>query len=207
LLLVGEPGIGKSRLAREAAAAAQRRGVTVLFGRASPTGASVPYQCLISALLHGLRSSSVEASNLQPLRAGLATLLPGFVEGPTAEPSPVLLGETVLRLAALLGGEDGALAVLEDLHWACEESLAVTEYVADNAASERVPALGTSRPEGEALAVINALDRRGSASGSGSRRLTRSMSARWPPRASQIAAAFPRECSVCSRLVPAACRS
>jgi hypothetical protein len=73
----------------------------------------------------------------------------------------VLLGETVLRLAALLGGEDGALVVLEDLHWACEESLAVTEYLADNAASERVPALGTSRPEGEALAVINALGRRG----------------------------------------------
>jgi predicted ATPase len=71
LLLAGEPGIGKSRLAREAAAAAQRRGVTVLFGRASPTGASVAYQCLTSALLHGLRSSSVDASDLQPLRAGL----------------------------------------------------------------------------------------------------------------------------------------
>lgn len=165
VLLVGEPGIGKSRLARAAAAEAQRRGVTVLFGRASPTGGSVPYQCLTSALLHGLRSSPpVEASDLQPLRAGLATLLPGFVEGPAVEPSPVLLGETVLRLAALLGGEDGAVVVLEDLHWACAESLAVTEYLADNASSERVLVLGTSRPEGEAPAVIDALDRRGSAS-------------------------------------------
>ncbi|MBV9335386.1 MAG: AAA family ATPase, partial [Solirubrobacterales bacterium] len=165
VVLIGEPGIGKSRLAREAAAAAERQGVSVLVGRASPTGGSVPYQCLTSALLHGLRSMpAADLSALQPVRAGLATLLPGFVEGPMVEPSAVLLGETVLRVAGLLGGGMGVLVVLEDLHWACAESLAVIEYLADNAASERVLVLGTSRPEGEALAVIDALDRRGSAS-------------------------------------------
>ncbi|MBV9310739.1 MAG: AAA family ATPase [Solirubrobacterales bacterium] len=163
--LIGEPGIGKSRLAHEAAAQAQRRGITVLSGRASPMGRSVPYQCLTSALLHGLRSRFLaELSDLQPLRAGLAILLPGFVEGPAVEASAVLLGETVLRLAALLGEDEGALVVLEDLHWACGDSLAVTEYLADNAASEGVLVLGTARPEGEALAVINALARRGPAS-------------------------------------------
>jgi DNA-binding CsgD family transcriptional regulator len=164
VLLVGEPGIGKSRLAAEAVAEADRRGVTVLVGRASPMGRSQPYECLTAALLNGLRSRPLAGlSDLQPLRAGLATLLPGFVEGPAVEASAVLLGETVLRLAGLLGGDHGALVVLEDLHWACGDSLAVTEYLADNVATERVMVLGTSRPEGEALAMIDALDRRGSA--------------------------------------------
>jgi hypothetical protein len=126
---VGEPGIGKSRLATEAAVEAARRGVRVLSGRASATGRAVPYQALTAALLSGLRSRPLAElpEDLHGVRAGLATLLPGFVEGPAVEPSPVLLGESVLRLAAAVGGEDGALVVLEDLHWACGDTLAVTE--------------------------------------------------------------------------------
>jgi DNA-binding CsgD family transcriptional regulator len=163
-VLVGEPGIGKSRLAHETAAEARRRSVTVLFGRASPMGRSAPYQVLTSALLNGLRTRARdELSGVEPLRAGLAALLPGFVDGPAVDASAVLLGETVLRLAALLGGEQGALVVLEDLHWACRDSLAVTEYLADNAATERVMVLATSRPESDAAEVIEALERRGSA--------------------------------------------
>jgi len=173
LFLLGEPGIGKSRLADEAAAEAEKRGAWVLYGRASPTGRSVPYQSLSGAVLHGLRARPLQwlPKDVQGVRAGLATLLPGLVEGPSVEPSPVLLAETVLRLVAALGGQDGALIVLEDLHWACGDTLAVTEYLADNAATERVVVLGTSRPEGSAVPVIDALERRGSAEVTELRRL------------------------------------
>jgi DNA-binding CsgD family transcriptional regulator len=162
---VGEPGIGKSRLAEEAVVQAGRRGVWVLSGRASATARAVPYQSLTGALLYGLRSRPLAElpEGLGGVRAGLATLLPGLVEGPAVEPSPVLLGETVLRLVAGLGGDYGTLVVLEDLHWACGDTLAVTEYLADNAAMERVVVLGTSRPAGAAVSLIDALVRRGSA--------------------------------------------
>ncbi|MBV9337513.1 MAG: AAA family ATPase, partial [Solirubrobacterales bacterium] len=164
MFFVGEPGIGKSRLAEEAIVEAGRRDVWVLYGRASATGRAVPYQALTGAVLYGLRSRPLAElpGHLQGVRAGLATLLPGFVGGPAVEPSPVLLGETVLRLAVALGGADGALVVLEDLHWACGDTLAVIEYLADNAALERVVVLGTSRPGGPAMGLMDALDRRGS---------------------------------------------
>jgi DNA-binding CsgD family transcriptional regulator len=168
VFLVGEPGIGKSRLADEAVAEADRRDIWVLSGRASPTGRAVPYQSLSGAVLHGLRSRpSLDVSRMPGVRAGLATLLPGFFEGPAIDPSPVLLGETVIRLVSHLAADEGALVVLEDLHWACGDTLAVTEYLADNSATERLLVLGTLRPEGAALDLVDALERRGSATSSG----------------------------------------
>ena len=164
LFVVGEPGIGKTRLAAEAAAEADRRGVVVLAGRATPTGAGLPYQSLSAALLHGLRSRpDFDLSQARGVRAGLATLLPGLFDGPALPPSPVLVGETVLRVAQLLGGESGTLLVLDDLQWACGDTLAVTEYLADHAAHARVVVLGTARPEGAADGPIDALERRRSA--------------------------------------------
>jgi DNA-binding CsgD family transcriptional regulator len=165
LFLIGEPGVGKSRIVAEAVAEADRRGVTVLAGRASPTGASVPYQPLSAAVLRVLRAHPLAVPPAaEALRPGLAALLPGFVEGPSSTASPVVLGETVLRLARLSGVERGALIVLEDLHWADTDTLAVVEYLSDNAASEPIVVVGSSRPEGKGLEVIDALDRRGSAS-------------------------------------------
>jgi DNA-binding CsgD family transcriptional regulator len=165
LFLVGEPGIGKSRMAVEAIAEAERRGVAVWAGRASPTGTAVPYRPLTSAVLHGLRDKPLtELPGVAGLRAGLAALLPGFVEGPPIPPSPVLLGETVLRLAGRMSDGRGTLIVIDDLQWADGDTLAVIEYLADNAARERVVVLGTSRPDQEILMLIDALERRSVAS-------------------------------------------
>jgi predicted ATPase len=62
-----------------------------------------------------------------------------------------------------VGGEEGALLVLEDLHWACGDTLAVVEYLAESAAMSRLLVLGTSLPHGPALPVIDSLERRGAA--------------------------------------------
>jgi DNA-binding CsgD family transcriptional regulator len=158
---VGEPGIGKSRLAAEAVAAAQREGVWVLSGRAHPTCQAAPYQSLSGALLQGLRSRPVAEVTDPLIRAGLAALVPGIADRPAPDPSPLLLAETVLRLADQVGGDDGALLVLEDLHWACGDTLAVLEHLAHNVAMERILVLGTSRNEGDAATLIEGLDRRG----------------------------------------------
>jgi predicted ATPase len=53
VVLCGEPGIGKTRLAAEIAGAAHAEGATVLYGR-SDRESLVPYQPFIGALEHYL---------------------------------------------------------------------------------------------------------------------------------------------------------
>jgi len=49
-LVVGEPGIGKTRLAEEVAALAGKRGLTVAWGRAWETGGAPPFYPWIEVL-------------------------------------------------------------------------------------------------------------------------------------------------------------
>ena len=69
-----------------------------------------------------------------------------------ADNSPVLVGEAVVRLLRVLGGAAECLLVLEDLHWADPETLAVVDYLADTLAAERVLCLATTRSAGRTLA-------------------------------------------------------
>jgi hypothetical protein len=72
--------------------------------------------------------------------AALGRLVPEWLltEPVSVAESPVVLGEGLLRLLRVLAGKRGCLLVLEDLHWADPESLAVLEYLADNVATERI---------------------------------------------------------------------
>ena len=77
----------------------------------------------------------------------------------------MFLGEAVLRLLRVLSPTAGCLLVLEDLHWADGETLALLEYLADNLAAERVLCVGTLRDEdgGAAAGLASTLEGRGSA--------------------------------------------
>ena len=79
--------------------------------------------------------------------------------------SLVFLGEAVLRLLRALSAQAGCLLVLEDLHWADGETLALLEYLADNLSAERVLCVGTLRDEDDAAAagLASTLEGRGSA--------------------------------------------
>jgi AAA ATPase domain len=150
--LVGEAGVGKSRLAREAAALAADRGLLVLSGRAVPAGSPLPFRPLSEALLVASRGKKPPgAPELAGFGPQLARLVPDWgarnaTDG--ADDSPVLVGEAVVRLLRVLGGTAGCLLVLEDLHWADPETLAVVDYLADTLAAERVLCLATTRPSG-----------------------------------------------------------
>src|SRR4051794_17387931 len=147
--LVGEAGVGKSRLAREAAALAADRGLLVLSGRAVPAGSPLPFRPLSEALLVESRGKKPpDAPELAIFGPQLARLVPDWgtrnaTDG--ADDSPVLVGEAVVRLLRVLGGTAGCLLVLEDLHWADPETLAVVDYLADTLAAERVLCLTTTR--------------------------------------------------------------
>src|SRR5215472_1561411 len=132
--LTGEPGVGKSRIARELIAAATSRGLAVARGRAVEASSPVPLRPLVEALAGVARTTAMPD---EPAMAGylpaLATLVPQW-RAPEVSPveiSPLILGQALLRLLAGLGG-NGTLLVLEDLQFADPETLAVLEYLADN---------------------------------------------------------------------------
>ena len=171
VLITGEAGVGKSRLVRETARKAQALGIAVLTGRAVATDVPTAFRPFAEALASAGRAGRLpdlpERPALAPFRSALGRLVPEWREPRRAagDDSLVFLGEAVLRLLSALSGEAGCLLILEDLHWADRETLALLEYVADNCAAERLLCLGTLRAEEEAAAagLAGVLEARGSA--------------------------------------------
>ncbi len=149
LFVVGEAGIGKSRLAQVVAADVEDRGLPVLRGRAVPAATPQAYRPLTEAVCSVVRGGALaDAPGLRPFRAVLGWLVPEWrTDGASADDSVIALAEGVLRLLRVLAGDRGCLVVLEDLHWADPETLRIVEYLADNLASERVLCVVTVRDE------------------------------------------------------------
>ena len=149
VVLLGEAGVGKSRLAEAAVAAARSRGIVVLRGRATPSPAPAPYRPIAEALLSGLRAPDMHPlDGLTRFRAAFGVLVPGWSGddvGLPADPSLILLGESVLALLGVLGGAGGVLLLLEDLHWADPGTLELLDYVVDKLAASKAALLATVR--------------------------------------------------------------
>jgi DNA-binding CsgD family transcriptional regulator/tetratricopeptide (TPR) repeat protein len=165
VVLVGDAGVGKSRLARAARERADELGMAVLAGRCVPGDSPVPYRPLTEAFASHFRGP---APPRDPQLAGfgvhLARLVPSWRDdnaGGTDE-SPVLLAEAVVRLAHLAAQDSHAtLLVLEDLHWADVETLAVVDYMADTLGDQPVLCLCTTRPEDRVVDTLARLRRHG----------------------------------------------
>jgi DNA-binding CsgD family transcriptional regulator len=220
MFVTGEPGIGKSRLARELAGRTRDLGAEVLTGRATPSGSSTPYRPLTEALLAALRDRPLDdEGDLRPWRPAMSAFLPGeagriglpaadgggrnggglgeqsavvrgeqpaVVRGEASavvrgeqpavvpgEASAVVRGEAALRLLRWLARPGGLLIVLEDLHWADPDTLAVLEYLGDNLGALPVLCLATARdePVTEALGLAHRLQARHAAGHLALRRL------------------------------------
>lgn len=167
VFVVGEPGIGKSRLASETAGHAFAAGARVLRGRGSTIGPTVPFRPLTEALLSLFRSGNPpDDKELGPYRPVLGRLVPDWSTGESApdDGSLVVLAEAVLRLTAMLGKNGGCLLVLEDLHEADAETLAVVEYLVDNLAGLPTVLVATIRDEPcAAMDLASSSTRRGCA--------------------------------------------
>ena len=159
VLVLGEAGIGKSRLLAEAAGRARAAGMEVLAGRAVAGGRA--FRAVAVALADRLRSQDdaggrhgdlLADERLRGFLPALRRLLPAATpDGAPDEPRPdgadplVVAGEGVLRLLGLLSADRGCLLLLEDLHWADADTLALVEYLAGGAA---VLLVGSARDEG-----------------------------------------------------------
>ncbi|HEX7275912.1 MAG TPA: AAA family ATPase, partial [Acidimicrobiales bacterium] len=164
--VVGEAGIGKSRLVEATAAEARRRrGLPVLRGRAVQAATPVAYRPVAEALCSLVRTGGGPARGvLAPFDAILGALIPDWRTDDTApvDQSVVTMAEAVLRFLTATAAAHGCLLILEDLHWADPETLAIVEYLADNLAGEPVLCAVTWRTDERqsGLEVLRALDAR-----------------------------------------------
>lgn len=125
LALVGEPGIGKTRLLSELAQLADRRGHVVLMGAASDLEGDLPFGVVVDCLDDYLRSLDPRRLNELPeaVLAELATVFPALSD--FAAGREVALQQERYRsyravrdLLEMLGNERPLVLILDDLHWA-----------------------------------------------------------------------------------------
>jgi DNA-binding CsgD family transcriptional regulator len=168
-VVIGEPGVGKTRLLREVRTWCADRGAVALVGRAVDAATTSPFRPLTEALLAAYRSGPLDADpDVVPFRGALRRLVPDGTTGATApgdaSDAPLLhVAEGFLRVARSRGRAGrGTAVLLDDLQWADAETLAAVEYLADNLVAEPVLLVAASRPvAGRTAAGLSALaDRR-----------------------------------------------
>ena len=152
LTVVGEPGIGKTRLARELALLEGAR-TTVLVARCIAHGDGATFLPLLDALRLAEPEQALTGEPDADLVLGRLTAL---AEGSQAAP----LGESywaVRRLLEAVARQQPVLLVLDDVHWAAPALVDLIDYLADRADAP-VLVLCLARPElerplGEPLAL------------------------------------------------------
>lgn len=127
----GEAGIGKTRLVSELVTRAEVGNRMVLTGRCHRIRESFPLGPVVDAL-GGI--ADVLPADLSPVTGALRPLLPELAERLPAAPAPLddRGGERhrVFRgLVALLGALGPTVLVLEDMHWADEQTVDFVRYL------------------------------------------------------------------------------
>jgi predicted ATPase len=151
LLLAGEAGIGKSRLAAEALTLARQRGFVTVQGAAYPLQADLAYAPILEAL--GPFLTGLEPGRLAALVRGLPDLGRLFAGLHLPPPEPLgdadlertRLFEAVSRLVERVAAERPVALLVDDLHWADAASLEFLHYLARGLAGRRVLLLGAYR--------------------------------------------------------------
>ena len=158
VLLSGEAGIGKSRLAAEAKTDATAQGFLLLQSQCFPTDRSCPCAPLLELLRSHFATSSPEqvATEMGSLAPALSPLLPDLLPRPSdLPPLPPLAPEHEKRrlFAALAhlflrqGTKQAVLLIVEDLHWSDETSLDFLHFLARRCAASPLLVLLTYRSD------------------------------------------------------------
>ena len=172
-VIVGEPGIGKTRLAAELCRSAYAEGGAVLLGRCYEDSI-VPYQPFVEALGHHGSETSPDELRLQAgrYRSVLARLIPELAD-PVPQPitsatagSPeseqFQLFDSVASLLREIAEQHPLILVLDDLHWADAPTLLLLRHVVRATEGASLLILGTFRqtevdeahPLGQAIAEL-----------------------------------------------------
>jgi DNA-binding SARP family transcriptional activator/tetratricopeptide (TPR) repeat protein len=167
LLLLGEPGIGKTRLAEELSIEAYTRGWAVAWSRTYEQEGTIPYRSWIDVLrtlLQGLSPSTdsfplklpanqqnlvhptyLDLERLSSLLPELATSVPQTAPLLAHEHERLHLWETTLGVLSTLARTCPLLIVLDDLHWTDESSIELLAYLVRHLQDQHVLLIGTCR--------------------------------------------------------------
>jgi DNA-binding SARP family transcriptional activator len=177
VILMGELGIGKTRLAEEGAREARRRGWTVIWSQAYAQEQGIPYGLWIAALRNVLthtpdltrQATAIAASALyQPLhvlvpemqealvRAGAREVL--AYDALLPEQEELRLREAVYTFLTSLSLASPLLLVLDDIQWTDNSSAQMLGYLTRRMADHPIVILATCREtELPANGVLNGL--------------------------------------------------
>jgi DNA-binding CsgD family transcriptional regulator len=150
--VVGESGVGKSRLVEELQARAADDGVRVLSGDCVELGeGELAYAPLITALRPLVRDGDPVFDMLPgDIRTELATLLPGLDaprERARAAGEQARVFEALLAVLDALSRSAPVLLVIEDLHWADASTRAFLRFLAATLGDEPLLVVTTYRPD------------------------------------------------------------
>ncbi len=148
VLCTGEAGIGKTRLAEEAATSAAARGVPVAWARAADAGSLPPYGLWRLVL----DDPAVRATDEGPAGAGLWSRVFGNAERPalgdgadSGSAQRFAMFAEVRRRLAQAARPSGLLLVLDDLQWADEASAVLLADVVRQLRGTRILVMATYR--------------------------------------------------------------
>lgn len=154
VLVSGEPGMGKTRLATEFAQGVHdATGAGVLYGRADEHG-TLSYQPFVEALRHWAINTSAEElqANLGPHAGVLARLVPEITirlpEPPEIEEGELardVLFDAVTATLSQIAASRPTLLVIDDLHWADQGSLLMFRHLARSPHRSMLMVLATHR--------------------------------------------------------------
>ncbi|MGI8553090.1 MAG: ATP-binding protein, partial [Dehalococcoidia bacterium] len=156
VLLAGEPGIGKTRLAEELARQAAQQGVTVLWGRCWE-GEGAPPFWLWREILKAYSDQQSPLTLRAELGSGAAVLtqllpelrerLPDLTDPPVLEPEAARfrLFEAVSQTLHNAAQARPLLLLLDDLHWADTASLRLLQFLVQRLGDAPLLLVGTYR--------------------------------------------------------------
>ncbi|MCH8281267.1 MAG: protein kinase [Chloroflexi bacterium] len=156
VMLVGEPGIGKTRIAQELATYAGLRKAQVLWGRCYEGEGAPPYWPWVQAIRSYVRDQDAEllrsemgagAADIAQIVSDVKEQLPGLETPPELEPEQARfrLFDSITAFLRSVGRRQPLVLVLDDLHWADRPSLLLLEFVARELSNARLLIIGTYR--------------------------------------------------------------
>jgi predicted ATPase len=176
LMLVGEPGIGKTRTAQELAAHAEARGAQVLWGWCYEEEGAPPFWPWVQPIRFYIQQRDSERllSEMGPGAADIAEVVSEVRSKlPSLEPPPALqpdqarfrLFDSITTFLKNAAQSQPLMLVLDDLHWADKPSLLLLQFLARQLTESHLLVVGCYRdlelsrqhPLSEALAQLSHL--------------------------------------------------